>query len=198
MRVFLTVLLAIFLAYAIGFIVFVSELPAQAATPPRTPLRADAIVALTGGDERLDTAVSLLEQGAGKRLLISGVSMETTKPVLGHISGGGPRFRCCADIGYGAQDTHGNAEEAAEWMRQHHFRSMILVTGRYHMPRAMEEFSARLPGITITPWPVDQAGVDLGAWWRHGRTVAMLNREYIKFLVSTVTTRLAHRPTRPA
>lgn len=194
MRVFLTVLLAIFLAYAVGFVLFVSGLPAQARTGPR----ADAIVALTGGDERLDTAVALLEQGAGKRLLISGVSMETTKPVLGRISGGGPRFRCCADIGYGAQDTHGNAEEAAEWMRQHHFHSMILVTGRYHMPRAMEEFSARLPGITITPWPVDQAGVDLGAWWQHGRTVAMLNREYIKFLVSTITTRLARRPAGPA
>lgn len=188
MRVFLAVLLTIFLAYAIGFIVFVSGLPASAKAPPK----ADAIVALTGGDERLDTAVALLEHGVGKRLLISGVSLETTKQVLGHISGGGARFRCCADIGYGAQDTHGNAEEAADWMKQHHFKSLILVTSRYHMPRAMEEFSTRMPNARITPWPVDQQGIDLSGWWRHGRTVGLLNREYVKFLASLVIARLAH------
>jgi uncharacterized SAM-binding protein YcdF (DUF218 family) len=186
-RVFLAALLTIFLAYAIGFVIFVSGLPARAKALPR----ADAIVALTGGDDRLDTAVALLEHGVGRRLLISGASVETTKAVLGHISGGGRRFQCCADIGYGAQDTHGNAEEAAEWVRQHKFRSLVLVTGRYHMPRAMEEFSTMLPGISITPWPVEQGGIDLSGWWRHGRTVALLNREYLKFLASLVTTKLA-------
>jgi uncharacterized SAM-binding protein YcdF (DUF218 family) len=188
-RVFLAALLAIFLAYAVGFLLFVSALPARAKAPPP----ADAIVALTGGDDRLDTAVALLERGVGKRLLISGASMETTKDVLGHISGGGPRFACCADIGYGAQDTHGNAEETAEWMHQHHFKSLILVTSRYHMPRAMEEFGAMLPDIRITPWPVEQGGIDLSGWWRHGRTVALLNREYLKFLASLVTTKLAQQ-----
>jgi len=187
-RVFLAALLVIFLAYVVGFVLFVGGLPARAKAPPR----ADAIVVLTGGDERLDTAVALLERGVGKRLLISGVSLETTKEVLGHISGGGPRFGCCADIGYGAQDTHGNAEETAEWMRQHHFKSLILVTSRYHMPRAMAEFSTMLPDIRIIPWPVDQEGIDLGGWWRHGRTMALLNREYLKFLASLVTTKLAH------
>jgi uncharacterized SAM-binding protein YcdF (DUF218 family) len=187
-RVFLAALLVIFLAYATGFIFFVSGLPARAKALPR----ADAIVALTGGDERLDTAVALLERGVGKRLLISGVSMETTKQVLGHLSGGGPRFRCCADIGYGAQDTHGNAEEAADWARQHHFKSRVLVSSRYHMPRALEEFRAMLPEIRIIPWPVDQESIDLSGWWRHGRTVGLLNREYLKFLASLVITKLAH------
>ena len=74
-------------------------------------------MALTGGDERLDTAVALLENGVGKRLLISGVAQETSKETLGKLAGGGPRFACCADIGYAAEDTHGNAAEAANWAR---------------------------------------------------------------------------------
>ena len=104
--------------------------------------KADGIVALTGGDERLDTAVALLERGVGKRLLVSGVAPETTKETVGKMSDGGPRFACCADIGYAAEDTHGNAEEAADWTREHHFASLVIVTGRYHMPRTMKEFSA--------------------------------------------------------
>lgn len=194
MRVFLAVLLAIFLSYAIGFIVFVGRLPARTGKPPQ----ADAIVVLTGGDERLDTAVSLLEHGIGKRLLVSGAAVETTKPVLARISGGGARFRCCADIGYGAQDTHGNAVEAENWMHRHHFNSMILVTSRYHMPRAMAEFSAMMPDMRITPWPVDQHSIDLSGWWYHAHTAALLNREYIKFLASLVITHVIAPSENPA
>jgi uncharacterized SAM-binding protein YcdF (DUF218 family) len=60
------------------------------------------------------------------------------------------------------------------------------------MPRALEEFRAMLPEIRIIPWPVDQESIDLSGWWRHGRTVGLLNREYLKFLASLVITKLAH------
>ncbi|HVV28086.1 MAG TPA: YdcF family protein [Rhizomicrobium sp.] len=186
MRVFLAVIFLILLAYAIGFVLFVSNLPAQPSMPPK----ADGIVALTGGDERLDTAVALLERGAGKRLLVSGVGQATTKEMVGHMSGGGPRFACCADIGYAAEDTHGNALEAAEWAQANHFGSLVIVTGRYHMPRTLSEFSAVMPDITLIAYPVDQSRIDLGGWWRHPRTMQLLHREYVKYLASLVMTRL--------
>lgn len=187
MRVFLTAVFLVLLAYGISFVLFVSNLPAIPADLPR----ADGIVALTGGDERLDTAVALLERGVGRRLLISGVSQNATKAEVGKLSGGGPRFRCCADLGYAAEDTHGNAVETAEWARQNHFNSLVIVTSRYHMPRTMQEFSAVLPDITLIAYPVDQSGIDLSGWWRHPRTARLLNREYTKYLASLVTTRLA-------
>jgi len=186
LRVFLAVIFVVLLTYAIGFVLFVSSLPAVPATPPK----ADGIVALTGGDERLDTAVALLEHGVGKRLLVSGVSQETTKETVGKMSEGGPRFACCADIGYAAEDTHGNAQEAAQWAHEHHFHSLVIVTGRYHMPRTMREFSAVLPDVSLTAYPVDQARIDLGGWWRHPRTVELLHREYVKYLASLVIIRL--------
>ena len=186
MRVFFSVIFLAMVAYAIGFVLFVSSLPDTPATTPT----ADGIVALTGGGERLDTAVSLLEHGVGKRLLVSGVSPETTKETVGKMSEGGSRFRCCADIGYAAEDTHGNAEEAAQWTRENHFRSLVIVTSRYHMPRTMKEFSAVLPNVSLIAYPVDQSRVDLSGWWRHPRTIGLLHREYVKYLATLVATRL--------
>lgn len=187
MRVFLTVIFLAALGYGLCFVLFVSNLPSAPAQPPM----ADGIVALTGGDARLDAAVALFENGVGKRLLISGVSQETSKETLGKMSGGGPRFACCADIGYAAEDTHGNAVETANWARSNHFESLVIVTSRYHMPRAMQEFSHQLPEVTVIAYPVDEAGIDLGSWWRHPRTIQLLHHEYMKWLASLVTTRLA-------
>lgn len=175
------------LGYGLCFVLFISNLPVAPAMQPR----ADGIVALTGGGERVDTAVGLFENGVGKRLLISGVAQETSKETLGKMSGGGPRFACCADIGYAAEDTHGNAAETANWARANHFDSLVVVTSRYHMPRAMQEFSAVLPDVSLIAYPVDQSSIDLGGWWRHPRTIQLLHREYMKYLASLVTTRLA-------
>jgi uncharacterized SAM-binding protein YcdF (DUF218 family) len=187
MRVFFGIILAILVLYMAGFLLFLARLP----TAPPAP-HADGIVALTGGDARLDTAVALLERGAGQRLLISGVDPETEKETLGHMSDGGPRFACCADIGYAAEDTRGNADEAAEWAREHKFRSLLVVTARYHMPRALQEFSRAMPAIRLIPYPVETGSVDVGAWWRHKDTAVLLQREYMKYLASWI----AHGVTR--
>jgi uncharacterized SAM-binding protein YcdF (DUF218 family) len=188
LRVFLGVIFLLLLAYGLSFVLFVSNLPSA---PEGLP-RADGIVALTGGGERLDTAVALLERGVGKRLLVSGVAQETTKETVGKMADGGARFACCADIGYAAEDTHGNAEEAAEWTRDNHFSRLVVVTARYHMPRTLQEFSAAMPDVALIPYPVNQSRIDLSGWWLHARTVGLLHREYVKYLASLLTTRLSH------
>ena len=187
MRFFLSVVLFILLAYVAGFALFVARLPPASASLPR----ADAIVALTGGGARLDAAIALFESGTGKRLLISGVDLATTKASLKHLANGGRRFDCCADIGYAAEDTHGNAEEAASWAASHKYKSLILVTASYHMPRALAEFHAVMPNIVLVPYPVLPERVDLQDWWRHPHTLRLLHHEYAKYLASLVMTRLA-------
>ena len=184
MRGFFLAVMLFVLAYVLGFVAFVSLLP----EPPASPGRADGIVVLTGGETRLDRADALLENGAGKRLLISGVDETTTKETLKHLIHGGPRFDCCADLGYAAEDTRDNAQETAEWARAHDFRSLILVTGRYHMPRSLREFSAAMPNVRLTPYPVEQERIDLAGWWRHPRTTLLLHREYVKYLASFLAT----------
>lgn len=176
------------IAYAIGFVVF-------AATLPRTAARvdgADGIVALTGGGARLDAAVALFERGVGKRLLITGVHSTTTKEDLKRIAHGGPRFDCCTDLGFQAENTRGNATEAARWARAHHYHRLVIVTASYHMPRSLTEFAAEMPDVKLEPYPVEPEGIDFAAWWRDPRAAGLLQAEYAKYLATLVLTRFDH------
>jgi uncharacterized SAM-binding protein YcdF (DUF218 family) len=186
-RGFFTAMIMVALAYALSFLFFVSLLPA---TPTQVP-QADGIVALTGGGERLDAAANLFNKGVGRRLLISGVDLATTKDTLKAMVHGGKRFDCCADIGYAAQDTHGNAVEAADWARANGFKSLVIVTARYHMPRALNEFGRAMPGVRLQPYAVNQGRIDLAGWWRHPQTTLLLNREYVKYLASVLMRNVA-------
>ena len=170
-------------AYLAGFVLFAATLPAA----PSTLGKPDAIVALTGGGARLDTAVALFESGVGKRLLISGVAPSTTKKEIKSLAHGGARFDCCADLGFQAADTHGNAQEAAGWARAHRYKSLVVVTARYHMPRSLSEFAASMPGVALMPYPVDPDGI-VTAWWRDPRALRVLQAEYAKYLASLALT----------
>src|SRR4051812_16226604 len=141
---------ALLLVYGLGFSYFVSNLP----VPYDGAAKADAIVALTGQGGRLAPAVSLLEHGNGKRLLITGVNRLTSKRDLKTVLHGGDAFDCCADLGFAALDTRGNAQETARWVRAHRYQSLIVVTADYHMPRSLVEFGAQMPGVRLVPYPV--------------------------------------------
>lgn len=178
-RVFWRSAVALLAVYLIGFAVFVAELPASA---PHA-VRADAVVALTGSEDRLEAAVALFEHGVGHRLLISGVYPFMTKARLKPLLHGGARFDCCVDLGFAATNTHGNAMEAAGWARAHGYRSLVVVTANYHMPRSLEEFSAAMPGVRLVPYPVPEI-VAARRWWFDWGTIRMLQYEYAKFLGS--------------
>ena len=182
-----TVTLIVVGLYLLGFLAFVLSLPRA----PAGFVRADGIVALTGGGSRIDTAESLLEEGAGKRLLISGVYSSMTKEELKRLVHAGPRFDCCADLGFSAQSTRGNAAEAASWVRAHRYRSLLIVTADFHMPRSLHEFQAEMPGVRLVPYPVEEENVDIADWWSNPRTLRVLHVEYAKYLGSLFFNALA-------
>ena len=147
--------------------------------------RADAIVVLTGGSQRIAEAGRLLRLGRAGRLLISGVNRKTSKAAVMRLTKLQPDlFKCCVTLGYGAQNTRGNATETRDWQRTNKFSSLIVVTAAYHMPRSFAELSRRMPDVKLIPHPVVPKSFKAEPWWLHPTNARILASEYVKFLPS--------------
>ena len=146
---------------------------------------ADGIVALTGGASRITDAVELLATGRGRRLLITGVGPTTNAAELMRLAPDHQRwFGCCIDLDYSAANTVGNAMETRRWARERGFRSLVVVTSGYHMPRAMVELEAAAPGVRVTPYPVATTDLDARRWLDDRRGAERMAKEYCKYLVA--------------
>lgn len=153
--------------------------------PPAEP-RADAIVVLTGGYQRIDQAVELLQKGAGKRLLISGAHPSTTPAQIRKMTQGPAElFSCCVDIGYDALDTIGNAEEASNWIHARGYKSILVVTNNYHMPRSLAELSYVDPATEFIPYPVVNSDLKTSNWFTDPNAMRVMLAEYIKVLLAS-------------
>jgi uncharacterized SAM-binding protein YcdF (DUF218 family) len=167
-----------------GFVWFLAQLQSDEA-PPKNP--ADGIVVLTGGSSRVSDAVDLLASGYGKRLLISGVHWSTgTGELSRSLRDSKSWLACCVDLDYSAVDTRGNAAETRRWAQERGFRSLIVVTSNYHMPRAIVEFTHSMPDVLLIPFPVIGEKWRDEPWWSSGAAARLLVTEYAKFLAAGV------------
>jgi uncharacterized SAM-binding protein YcdF (DUF218 family) len=190
LRALVTAVLAIALAAAgIGFLVFLSQLREAEARPDR---KADGIVVLTGGSSRVSDGMELLAAGYGKRLLISGVHPSSAASDISRsLSENQSLLNCCVDLDHSAQNTQGNAEQARLWAHQRGFRSVIVVTSNYHMPRAIVEFSHAMPDAALIPYAVVGEKWRDEPWWTSSVTMRLVLSEYLKYVAAVVRLRLA-------
>ncbi len=180
MRPALVCALVSLVALAAGFLVFTSLVERRG---PELPRVADGIVALTGGEARIEEAIRLLDHGLARRLFISGVHERTSKSALLRHSPEYQRlFNCCIDLGWEARDTVGNAAETSEWARQRGFKSIIIVTSSYHMPRSLIELRRAMPEVELIAYPVVSSGFRIERWWLHPPSARLLLSEYVKLL----------------
>jgi uncharacterized SAM-binding protein YcdF (DUF218 family) len=188
----LAVLLVIALIWAAGLGAF--GMRVANSTPADDPPNADGIVALTGAASvRIEAAVQLLEHGKAQRLLVSGVNPDVTRPELQAVAHDfGRAFNCCVDLGFHAANTQGNARETANWVAYHNYKSLIVVTSDYHIPRAMLELHAAMPGVKLYPYPVADSGLDAHHWWRTGESARRMALEYCKYLAILAREGLLH------
>lgn len=193
----LTVLFLLVIAWIAGLVWYASAIPVPGQDRDR---RVDAIVVLTGGSERIDEGLALLEAGLGDVLFISGVPAAVAPDDLWRAFGIDPAPDVADRIvlGHAAANTLGNAEETAAWVRTRGYRSLRLVTAAYHMRRALLEFRAVMPGIDPIPHPVYPPHVKQEEWWRFPGTALLLTREYMKYLVARVRLGLGLSPGSPS
>ena len=141
----------------------------------------DGIVALTGGEQRVDTAISLLRGGYGHLLLISGVGPHVTLQHILHLQQE-PLSSPLANritLGRRATSTIGNAHETAQWAHDNHLRRLLIVTAGYHIRRAMLEIHRMAPDLDLVAYPVVPLALQ-GPMSR--RTLFLMFREYNKLL----------------
>lgn len=157
------------LAWMLGFAWFAAFLP-----QPLDGRETDAIVVLTGGAGRIDRGLALLEEGAAKRMLISGVDRSVRPGELAAEYRAPDRLlSCCVTLGREAIDTRSNAIETAQWLERRDYRTVRLITTDWHMRRAALELRQALPaGVAIVYDAVPSRP-----------SLTMLLREYNKYLL---------------
>lgn len=167
------------LLLGVGFLWFISRVPTDEVALDRN---ADGIVALTGGASRIADAIELLASGRGKRLLISGAYRATNSNEISRLN---PEFarwvRCCVDFDR-SLNTLGNAVETRRWAESRGFRSLIVVTSNYHMPRALAEIAHQLPDVALVPFPVVTQRQRADPWWARATTARLMVSEYLKYV----------------
>jgi uncharacterized SAM-binding protein YcdF (DUF218 family) len=171
------------LLLGLGFLWFILRVPDDEVALSGN---ADGIVALTGGASRIADAIELLAKGRGKRLLISGANRTTTR---GEILRLNPEYArvvsCCVDFDR-SLNTLGNAVETRRWAESRGFRSLIVVTSNYHMPRALAEIAHQLPDVTLVPFPVVTDRQRAEPWWTGGATARLMFSEYVKYMFARI------------
>lgn len=170
--------------FSVGFYQFAAHASKEASL--NSLPTADAIVVLTGEENRIHSAVELLKAQNGERLLISGVSKTVSdNTILKTYAPKTANAFCCIDLDRLALDTKGNAKHAANWVTLHDFKKVIIVTSSYHMPRSLNHLQRTMPGVELIPAqviPVDMQGKSTLSMMVNSKVII----EYAKFLLTRV------------
>jgi uncharacterized SAM-binding protein YcdF (DUF218 family) len=171
------VLVVVLLTWGSGLVWFM-HLAGRAGS---VPAHVDGIVAFTGGVDRVETALRLLAEQRGDKLLLSGIGGGAELSELAPRAGIDPApLAARVTLGRGATTTRGNAQETAAWAKANGLQSLLVVTASYHMPRALTELERALPDVTLFPLPVllDTAPRHAAVPFR------LVVEEYVKYLAA--------------
>ena len=177
----LGILLIVGFGWGIGLFIFADAIPSHV---EKAETSADAIVVLTGGSGRLSAGLKFLAEKRAKKLFVSGVYKGVdVKRLLTLYQNAPAELACCVEIGEDAANTEGNAIETAAWIKKQNYKSLIIVTSNYHMPRSLLEFRSAMPTAEFSPHSVLPVTFKRDRWWAWPGTAGLLMREYNKYLL---------------
>ncbi|WP_341348331.1 YdcF family protein [Paenibacillus sp. FSL H3-0469] len=171
---YLPLLLIVLLLLCAGRFLPVSESPKQA----------DVIIILSGGGGRVEQGVKLYKEGYAPQLLLSNAK-EITGPAGDMretaLSLGIPESAILTEDA--AESTYQNAQLTLPIMKQHGFKSAIVVSSDFHMRRVKFIFDHvyKKSGIELTYIGAD-SGYNAKAWWSDRYSRETTFNEYIKMI----------------
>ena len=138
------IIAAILLTLFVSWIFFVINCRNQDVL--RDDFHCDNIAVLTGGKNRIKTALDAANKLHAKNVFISGVYEKTTlKDIL-------PQNIDCQSsivLGHSARNTYENAKEISKWATENNIRDIVVVTSDYHILRSCYELHRRNPNLKI-------------------------------------------------
>ena len=142
-----------------------------------TITQADVIVVFNGFRERVEAGYKLAGQGYAPNLVVSQADSQHLATYLG-------RYGLPESVTVIREDkartTFENAFYTGKIIRKNRFRSIILVTSRYHLPRALFLCKAQLPGRNVRV-QLYSPPVDRNKLWITSAGRKLIYKEMIQF-----------------
>lgn len=181
--------LGIFAAIVVGLLgLLFYGLPYYLA-PQDKLVKADAIVAISGGETTSRTlgAVKLYDEGYAPLLIFSGAAQDPTS-----VSNAAAMKKIAVSKGVPASsilieedsaDTYENAQNTARIIKDKGITSIILVTSPYHQRRASIEFKRALgDSIKIIDHSTSDENWRRSAWWKNTYSLNLTISEFQKII----------------
>ena len=174
------------------------------------PQKADVIVVLNGRDtERSLTAVDLYNKGysnlivmarggneAGGNEFLKRIKKDFDRRIFFQkaIEAMGIPENSFMLIGDGVASTYDEAIATKQFLKNSGYKSILLVTSKWHSKRAYLTFKSVLRGengirISVIPSRYDTFNPE--AWWRNESEIELVLREYVRLIYYLVTLRIS-------
>jgi uncharacterized SAM-binding protein YcdF (DUF218 family) len=192
MKTIIAIMIGIILTVlGIGMYLSPNDLSGCGKVPSGTPPceRADAIVAVSGGDTSARTAeaVKLYEAGWADKLIFSGAARDKSGPsnaaalsAEAEAAGVPPEDIILEEFG---ETTKQNAENTHDIFDLLGIEKVILVTSGYHQRRASLEFAALSTGATLRNHPVSEDQQWSSWWWATPQGWYLAVSELVKIII---------------
>lgn len=154
-------------------------------------IKADAIVAISGGDTvaRTSEAIRLYQNGWADTLIFSGAAYDKDSPSNARamkfqaLAAGVPES--AIEIEEYARDTEENALRTLSVASERGAERIILVTSAYHQRRAVIEFRQTFGNLTVVSHPVKEDKHWSDMWWTTARGWYLALGELVKIIISS-------------
>ncbi|MEK4293557.1 YdcF family protein [Paenibacillus sp. FSL R5-0914] len=156
-------------------------------TLTQLPKQADAIIVLSGGQERVEKAAELYKAGYAPSIILSNAKEST--------SSSGDMLQTAFNLGIphdaiytekAAESTNQNAEFTLSVMKEHDFHSAIVVSSDFHMRRVKFLFDRvyKKSDIELT-YVASASGYNAKRWWSDRKSRETTFNEYVKMIGNT-------------